>query len=273
MEFIDEIRQLLAESGKTFEEKICGEITAFSESGGSFSVIAVPITETSPGAAERKSLVVKEFAATVPNPAIIAEDTWISRGIAVKARLKAHLGMFARIYARNCEVRRIDKVTAAGFLSENHSYGDASCRYRYGLYTRRVTGGAEKKLAPGTLVAVAEFSSARHLEIGGRTVASYEWVRYASKSWIRVNGGMGKMLQAFIDDVHPDDVMSYADLEWSEGGVYKSLGFVDEGLREPVTFAIDPIFWERTPLSRAADSAPLYYRNQGSVKYRLTLRG
>ena len=272
MEFIDEIRELLESSGKRFEERSESGVTAFSGLDSGFSVIAVPIEETSPEAAERKSMAVRALAETLPHPAIIAEDRWISHNIAVSARLKAHLGMFARIYARNCEVRRIDKLTAAGFLSENHSYGDASCRYRYGLYTRRATGSGEKRLAPGTLVAVAEFSSARRLEIGGRTVSSYEWVRYASITWIRVNGGMGKMLTAFIDEVHPDDVMTYADLEWSDGGAYQSLGFVCEGRREPVTFAIDPLLWERTPLSRA-ESAPLCYRNQGSLKYRLTLHG
>lgn len=39
---------------------------------------------------------------------------------------------------------------------------------------------------------------------------------------------MGKLLKAFIEDVHPDDVMSYADASWSDGGVYRKLGFEEE---------------------------------------------
>lgn len=37
---------------------------------------------------------------------------------------------------------------------------------------------------------------------------------------------MGKILQAFIKDVHPDDIMSYSD---TSGDVYKKLGFTEEG--------------------------------------------
>lgn len=45
---------------------------------------------------------------------------------------------------------------------------------------------------------------------------------------IGVDGGMGKLLKAFIDDVEPDDVMSYADASWSDGDVYRKLGFSQE---------------------------------------------
>ena len=48
-----------------------------------------------------------------------------------------------------------------------------------------------------------------------------------------MTGGMGKLLQAFIDDVHPDDIMSYADEEYPDGGeVYARLGFTAEGVVE-----------------------------------------
>lgn len=39
---------------------------------------------------------------------------------------------------------------------------------------------------------------------------------------------MGKLLKAFIGDVRPDDVMSYADASWSDGDVYRKLGFSQE---------------------------------------------
>lgn len=85
----------------------------------------------------------------------------------------------------------------------------------------------------GDLVAVSCFSSARRWEKDGQTVASYEWVRYASLLGVRVAGGMSKMLGAFVDEVHPDDVMSYAPLtEGNEGEVYRSLGFILEQIKE-----------------------------------------
>ena len=81
---------------------------------------------------------------------------------------------------------------------------------------------------------------------------------------------MGKVLKAFINEVGPDDIVSYADLEWSDGEVYRSLGFVEDGFKDPVSFVIDPVTWERTPIKNAApDAQGLRYTNLGSVKYRL----
>lgn len=124
-------------------------------------------------------------------------------------------------------IRRITKTEASCFLLDNHRLGDASCRYRYGMFVQRTTGEQEAGLAPGTLVAVSEFSSARRMNDGSR---SCEWIRYASLEGYRVQGGMGKMLDFFMEDVHPDDVMSYADPSSPDGGeVYEKLGFKSEG--------------------------------------------
>ena len=137
------------------------------------------------------------------------------------------------IFARNCTVRRIDKPTAARFLDRYHRLGDTTSRYRYGLFTVRTTGKEELRLEPGTLVAVAGFSNARRWRKGDRTISSYEWVRYASLEGVRVVGGMGKTLKAFIKDVEPDDVMSYADiLSDDSGDAYRVLGFEEECLVE-----------------------------------------
>lgn len=179
------------------------------------------------------------------------------------------------VFARNCEVRRIDRAVADAFIDANHIYGKAACRHCYGLFRRRATGEAElrglgegkealagsgggaaaevvgsgggaatslaeKDGAPvGELVAVGCFSNARRWIKGERTVSSYEWVRYASLRDSRVVGGMGKILKAFIADVHPDDVMTYAissaapgrevreDVE-AEGNAFRKLGFIEE---------------------------------------------
>ncbi len=145
---------------------------------------------------------------------------------------------FHSIFARNCEIRRIDKAEASAFLDACHLYGDAACRYRYGIFVARYSGKEMKDPdAPhpypvGTLVAVSEFSSARKWNKGGRTIYSYEWVRYASLPEIRVLGGMGKTLDRFIEDVHPDDIMSYAPLGRHDGQVYRQLGFIREGVKD-----------------------------------------
>ena len=130
-------------------------------------------------------------------------------------------------------------------------------------------------LLPGTLIAVATFSNARKWTKGDKEIRSHEWTRYASLPQLRINGGMGKVLKAFIEDVRPDDIMSYADLEWSEGNVYKALGFEHEGTKAPVLFSVDPQTWTRTPIrpGMAEDGLEgnLFFQNFGSNKYRLKL--
>ena len=220
-------------------------------------------------------------------PVIIAEDRWYSQADMIRNRLLAHLEVFFPVYARNCEVRRIDKNTAADFLSRTHSYADAACRYRYGLFLKRHTGHiaiesrtSDAAPAAGSLIAVATFSNARKWVKGDKTIRSYEWTRYASLPGIRVTGGMGRLLKAFINEVCPDDIMSYADLEWSEGKVYEQLGFALEGHKSPVSFEIDKETWKRSVPGRQKSRQPetdkgegrrCFFMNFGSAKYRLKL--
>lgn len=135
---------------------------------------------------------------------------------------------FHSIFARNCEVRRIDKTVAAAFLDANHLYGDAQCRYRYGLFVKRHTGDSEAAFETQTLVAVATFSNARVWTKEGKPWHSYQWIRYASLKGTRVIGGMSKLLGTFIEELAPDDIMTYAPAEHFSGEVYTSLGFVQE---------------------------------------------
>ena len=223
-------------------------------------------------------------------PLIISEDRWIRQKEMTRTRLLAHLEIFSQIYARNCVIKRIDKAIAQDFLEANHSYGDAACKYRYGLYLKRHTGHnaachaeqSEASLPSGTLVAVATFSNARKWVKGDKTIRSYEWTRYASLPGIRLSGGMGKVLKAFIEDINPDDIMTYADLEWSEGKVYEQLGFALEGIKEAVTFEINSEY-RRLPHRLRSHAMTLelptqengsscrYLINFGSNKYRLKL--
>ena len=230
-------------------------------------------------------------------PLIITEDRWIRQREMMEARLLAHLETFSQAYARNCEVRRIEKAEAQEFLNKHHSYGDAACKYRYGLFLKRHTGhiaeeirsldcAQEEKgcimLEEKRLIAVATFSNARRWIKEGQEIRSYEWTRYASLPDLRVSGGMGKMLKAFIKDVQPDDIMSYADLEWSEGDVYERLGFTAEARKEPVMFEVDPLTWERRAIRKSqnnpemAEGEPgmagnMFFQNFGSCKFRLKL--
>ena len=231
-------------------------------------VIPYHIASRSPEEAETAAAdigqLVSDLAKQGISPIVITEDRWYRQNQMMKSRLLAHLEMFTPVFARNCKVRKIDKDEASRFLEGNHSYGDAACRYRYGMFLKKT---------PETLVAVATFSNARKWQKGDKVIRSYEWTRYASLPEVRVIGGMGKLLKTFIRDVRPDDVMSYADLEWSEGRVYEQLGFVLEGRKDSVLFEVDGQ-WCRRPVGKAESmqhGSSLYLRNFGSNKYRLKL--
>lgn len=208
-----------------------------------------------------------------PDTIYIFEDRWKSKRELLQKRIDAHSGVFRSIFARKCGIFKPDAAEARAFLDANHIYGYAKCKYRYGLKLN------------GETVAISSFSEprpiTRNIDGEDRIVQSYEWVRAASLPDCRICGGMGKMLEAFIRDVHPEDIMAYADREWSEGGVYEKLGFRRVGTTDPVRFYIDPDTFERFPLNkigrdrmarerRIPDGARLIY-NLGSVKYVRTL--
>ena len=197
---------------------------------------------------------------------IVPEDVWRSRPEMTRRRILAHLGRFRSVFARKTVVKRVDRTMSSAFLSACHTYGDASARYRYGLFL-----GDE-------MVACASFSSPRTWSRPEGPHKSAEWVRYASLPAARAVGGMGKLLKHVMEEPGPADVMSYADLEWTDGDVYRKLGFRKESLRPPVRFAIDPDTYIRKPLSGivsgevpGADSPCLYHVNLGSAKYRLDI--
>ena len=276
----DDIRRFLTENG--LEDRIG-------------LIVPINICAQSPEEAAEQSEKIKDVIAqhllkTGKYPLIIPEDRWHKQPEMMKARLLAHLEIFTPIYARNCEIRRIDKPTAAEFLNRTHSYGNAACKYRYGMFLKRSTGHIAKEgrcdIPAETLIAVGTFSNARKWIKNGKEIRSYEWTRFASLPGLRISGGMGRILKAFIEEVQPDDIMSYADLEWSEGTVYEQLGFTLEGQKDPVLFGIDSE-WNRSPVKPgmteggktgvtdpnviAGQTGNMFYMNFGSNKYRLKL--
>ena len=277
MQLCDDICRFLTANGLECTTEKAGSTEVILTAGPTAVIplrICASCTDEAENAAEQTREVISQMTEkTGTPPLVITEDRWALQQEMMQARLLAHIRIFSQIYARNCEVRKIDKQTVAEFLAANHSYGDAACRYRYGLFLKRHTGHNlhSGTLSPGTLVAVATFSNARKWIKGDKEIRSYEWTRFASLPGLRISGGMGKMLKHFIEDIQPDDIMTYADLEWSEGSVYEQLGFTLEGQKDPVMFHIGPD-WKRIPVKQeTSEDGHLYFRNFGSNKYRLKL--
>lgn len=299
---------------------LCGEISSFlNDNGisttvctcchgpvirvhGSPSVIPVMVSAGSEEEAtavrlQTESMIAAESAplpgGTGQRPIVIAYDRWIREGECIRRRLLAHYGRFSHIFARNCHVEKITRSTAAAFMDSWHSYGDATCKYRYGLFLDKPLQDPLHSFPEGTMIAAATFSNGRFMERDGKLWRSYQWIRYASFPDTRVSGGMGKIMKHFMQACGfgagiPQetggcisgssfggwDIMSYADLEWSGGGAYSSLGFRDEGLKAPVMYRIDTSSWSRTPVFRTKDGpSPAggyrYFENFGSTRFRI----
>ncbi|HIZ87422.1 MAG TPA: hypothetical protein IAC03_04610 [Candidatus Coprenecus pullistercoris] len=245
---------------------------------GRLAVVTVPLEFFRRGGAVGELIALEEepVVRQAGDRVFLYEDRWRNDGAAVRSMLRTRMGLGFRVFARNCEVLDLSPETAADFLRRNHIYGSARARYRLGLFRRRATGMAEAGMdQTPVLAAVATFSSGIRKEDG---TVSYEWVRYASVRGVRVTGGMGRLLDAFVTRVRgngPVDVMTYADLEWYDGRSYRRLGFEPCGDRAPVWFMCRVGSGERRVCHGSGEqTAPGEVRicNPGSRKYILPVR-
>ena len=156
------------------------------------------------------------------------EDVYTLKTCLVQNRIRALLGESKRIFARNTEVRQLDQTSLNDFLDTHHLQGSTQAKYKYGLFHNR------------QLVAAASFSAGRPIVRNGKTCRSYELIRFASLSGYTVTGGLSKLLSAFIHEVQPDDIMTYADRDWSLGQSYEQLGFTFMENTPPQAFLIHP---------------------------------
>jgi hypothetical protein len=203
---------------------------------------------------------------------VVWEDYWISKPEIVQSRLSAMLGRSYKIPARLTIARRIEKKDAVSFLESNHLKGSVMSKFRYGLFLPsryyRVLAADFEAYRGGDelLVAVATFSHPRIFKQEGETVRSYELIRCASLLHTNVMGGLDKLLNVFVKDRQPDDIMTYADLEWSEGASYRKLGFEMKGRTPPIAFNLDVNTMTRTSKSTDSEGQVTVY-NAGSIKY------
>lgn len=210
------------------------------------------------------------------------EDVWHTQKAVVQSRLRAVFGQTYRIPARLTQARRINKPTLDSFLSENHLQVSTTAKYKYGLFLpERYFRVLEKwpgkpDFSPHTselLVAVASFSGAKKILRQEETYRSCELIRFANVLNATVVGGLAKLVSAFCKEVQPDDIMTYADRDWSTGQSYERLGFERLGTTPPQAFWLNPVTFEREYALQEAtfpDAVKMY--NSGNIKYLLDLK-
>ncbi|WP_316820170.1 hypothetical protein [Pedobacter gandavensis] len=166
------------------------------------------------------------------------EDVWHSRRYQVLGRIASILGLNKTLHGRKGKILAINQVQADEFLWKHHLQGSAKTKYKFALVI-----GEE-------IVAVALFSAARPMKRIAPDYRSYELVRFASQIGFTVTGGFSKLLKHFIHLVKPNDLMSYADRDWSLGNAYASSGFKLVNTTEPLAMWLDLKDYTRKTMPR-----------------------
>jgi len=133
-----------------------------------------------------------------------------------KSIINNKLGINNKIYARKCKIIELHNKQKNDFLNKNHLQGMDNSRIKLGLEYN------------GELVSVMTFSKPRFNK-------NYEWelVRFCNLLNHNVIGGASKLLKHFIENYSPKTLISYADLRYSNGNMYKKLGFYFKSYTPP----------------------------------------
>jgi hypothetical protein len=145
----------------------------------------------------------------------IFSDEWKLKNSIVKSKLKNILRLSSQKYfARKLIVSEISQQESKTFLDTHHLQGHSTAKINLGL------------LDPLThdLIALMTFSNGRKALNTKIVAGEYELVRFVTNG-SSIAGGASKLLTHFIKQFHPTKITSYADLRWSEGNVYETIGF------------------------------------------------
>lgn len=141
------------------------------------------------------------------------EDIWLTRPRQVIGRLSSMLGLNRKIHGRKTKIQLITQAVADEFFNRNHLQGSAKARYKYAL------------TLDDRIVAMASFSAKRAMTRKAEGYTSIELILFATEEGYTVQGGLSKLIKHVAKTIAPNDVMTYADLDWSYGKGYEKLGF------------------------------------------------
>lgn len=150
----------------------------------------------------------------------IWEDEWDNKKDIIKSQIKNSLKLSKVIFARKTKCKEVSKEESRKFLNENHLQGAYSrIKKTIGLFHKE------------ELVSVMVFD---HQE-GRKNLSEDEWnlSRFCNKKNTTVVGGASKLLKTFLRNNSPKRIISYADADWSTGGLYENLGFTEVSRSRP----------------------------------------
>lgn len=112
---------------------------------------------------------------------------------------------YKKLNARDCYVKLISAKQAYDFSENYHLQGGRYSSINIALFDAE------------TLI--------QCISINPNKSYQYEIMRLTSKTNYQIRGGASKLLKYFINNYHPNTIMTYADRRYSIGNVYSQLGF------------------------------------------------
>ena len=145
----------------------------------------------------------------------IFEDEWLLQQKIVTERVKNILNINhrVRIHARQCQIKEIDAKIKNKFLEKFHIQGKDRAGVKLGAFFN------------DELISVMTFSHG-NIAKGSKTIEGiWELNRFCSDSRFHIPGIASKLLSYFKKEFPWKEIFSYADMRWSDGNLYKQLGF------------------------------------------------
>lgn len=144
----------------------------------------------------------------------IFEDDFDTKIEIIKSIIINLFGKTKKIFARNTEIKIVNKKNIVkDFLNKNHLQGFVNSNINYGLFY------------DGEMVSIMTFMKKRKIFNSKNNEDEYEMVRFCNKLNHSVVGGASKLLSRFMKDFSPNKIISYCDISWANGNLYKKIGF------------------------------------------------
>lgn len=181
---------------------------------------------------------------------IIWWDLWLNKPQIVKSKINHLLGKSTKIHARKTVIKSIDKNQAIKFQIDNHLMIPLPGYKRFGLFLNH------------QLIALAVFAKKRKFKDDSY---SAELLRFSTLNNTHINGGLSKLIKAFTIQHPIDSLMTYIDLDWSDGRKFEKIGFKIINQQPPMFFKLND--YSRT----LSNSQQFDVFNLGSLKLLLMI--
>lgn len=173
-------------------------------------------------------------------------DLWLTKPAVILSKITHLLGLSEKVHARKTKAVTINKIDSQSFIDTNHLNQPATGYKRIGLTLNN------------ELVAVATFAKRRKFR---DNTYSAELLQFATQNNLHINGGLSKLIQAFKKTHTFDSLMTYIDLDWSNGDKFSKIGFKIHSIKPPVYYKPN-IHNKRIETSKEQT----YLFNLGSIK-------